>query len=201
MNIIENIVGEICKIVLPINEEIFFGNPKSQIAICTLSSMKLLKEISNSSLMSEIALVGRLLSENKGIDSLIKHVISKKNIKTILICGKDTMGHRSGHSLLKLHENGVDPNGKIIGSSSPDPVLTIAKSEIQIFQKQIIIINKIGKTDISEIKQSLILYLKLNSHFFAFLDLFCFSFDILSEYLLESYLIQVRLEQQNAICQ
>jgi len=155
MNIIENIVGEICKIVLPINEEIFFGNPKSQIAICTLSSMKLLKEISNSSLMSEIALVGRLLSENKGIDSLIKHVISKKNIKTILICGKDTMGHRSGHSLLKLHENGVDSNSRIIGSSSPDPVLTITKSEIQIFQKQIIIINKIGETNISEIKHSI----------------------------------------------
>jgi len=85
MNIVENIVGEICKIVLPINEEIFLGNQKSSIAICTLSSMKLLNEISNSSLMSEIALVGRLLSENKGIDSLIKYVISKKTIKIILI--------------------------------------------------------------------------------------------------------------------
>ena len=154
MNIIENIVGEICKIVLPINEEIFFGNPKSQIAICTLSSMKLLKKISNSSLMLEIALVGRLLSENKGIDSLIKHVISKKNIKTILICGKDTIGHRSGHSLLMLHENGIDSNGMIIGSFSPDPVLTITRSEIQTFQKQITIINKIGKTDILEIRDS-----------------------------------------------
>lgn len=155
MNIVENIVGEICKIVLPINEEIFFGNPKSSIAICTLSSMKLLKEISNSSLMSEIALVGRLLSENKGIDSLIKYVISNKIIKTILICGKDTMGHRSGHSLLKLYENGVDSNGRILDSSSPDPVLTITKSEIQIFQKQITIINKIGETDILEIKHSI----------------------------------------------
>jgi tetrahydromethanopterin S-methyltransferase subunit A len=152
MNIVENIVGEICKIVLPINEEIFLGNQKSSIAICTLSSMKLLNEISNSSLMSEIALVGRLLSENKGIDSLIRYVISRKNIKTILICGKDTTGHRSGHSLLKLYENGIDYNGKIIDSFSPDPVLTITKSEIQIFQKQIIIINEIGKTDILEIK-------------------------------------------------
>ena len=136
MNIVENIVGEICKIILPINEEIFFGNSKSSIAICTLSSMKLLKEISNSSLMLQIALVGRLLSENKGVDSLIKHVISKRDIKIILICGKDTMGHRSGHSLLKLYENGVDSNSRIINSSSPDPVLTISRSEIQIFRKQ-----------------------------------------------------------------
>ena len=155
MNTVKNIIGEICKIILPINEEVFFGNSTSSIAVCTLSSIKLLKEISNSSLMSQIALVGRLLSENKGIDSLVKHVISKKNIKTILICGKDAVGHRAGHSLLKLYENGVDSNGRIIDSSSPDPVLTITKFEIQIFQKQITIINKIGKTDISEIKRSI----------------------------------------------
>jgi len=160
MNIVENIVGEICKIILPINEEVFFGNSTSSIAVCTLSSMKLLKKISNSSLISQIALAGRLLSENKGIDSLVKYVISKKNIKIILICGKDTTGHRSGHSLLKLYENGVDSNGRIIDSSSPDPVLTITKSEIQIFQKQITIINKIGETDISEIEHSIISLLK-----------------------------------------
>jgi len=160
MNIVENIVGEICKIILPINEEVFFGNSTSSIAVCTLSSIKLLKEISNSSLMSQVALVGRLLSENKGIDSLVKHVISKKNIKTILICGKDTAGHKSGHSLLKLYENGMDSNGKIIGSSSPDPILTITKSEIQKFQKQITIINKMGETNISEIKHLINFLLK-----------------------------------------
>ena len=161
MNIVENIAGEICRIILPINEEIFFGNSKSSIAICTLSSMKLLKEISNSSLMTQIALVGRLLSENKGIDSLVKYVISKKNVKTILICGKDTIGHRSGYSLLKLYKNGIDSNGRIIGSSSPDPVLTITKSQIQTFQKQITIINKISETDISEIKHSINSLLKI----------------------------------------
>src|SRR5574341_814032 len=155
MNIIEDVAGEICKIILPINEEVFFGNSTSSVAICTLSSIKLLKEISNSSIMLQIALVGRLLSENKGIDSLVKHVISKKNIKTILICGKDTIGHKSGHSLLKLYENGVDSTGRIIGSSSPNPVLTITKSEIQKFKKQIILINKMGETDISEIKRSI----------------------------------------------
>lgn len=59
MNIIEDVAGEICKIILPINE-VFFGNSTSSVAICTLSSIKLLKEISNSSIMSQIALVGRL---------------------------------------------------------------------------------------------------------------------------------------------
>jgi len=46
MNIIEELAGELCRIILPIEEEVFFGDPKSNIAICTLSSMNLLKEIS-----------------------------------------------------------------------------------------------------------------------------------------------------------
>lgn len=152
MNLIKNIAGELCKIILPINEEIFLGDSKSSMAICTLSSMKLLKEISNSNLISQIAVVGRLLTENKGIDSLIKYVISKKNIKIILVCGKDTAGHRSGHSLLKLCENGVDSTGRIINSFSPEPFLSTPKFEIEKFREQITIIDEVGETNIHKIK-------------------------------------------------
>lgn len=152
MNLIENLAGEICKIILPINEEVFFGNPKSSLAICTLSSMNLLKEIASSNLLSKVALVGRLFSENKGIDSLVRHVISNKNLETILLCGKDTPGHRPGHSLLNLYKNGVDNQRRIIGSSSPDPILTITKSEVFEFQNQVKLIDKIGETSISKIK-------------------------------------------------
>ena len=155
MNLIENLAGEVCKIILPINEEIFFGNPKSSLAICTLSSITLLKEIANSNLLSKVALAGRLFSENKGIDSLVRHVISNKNLETILLCGKDTPGHRPGHSLLNLYKNGIDSQGKIIGSSSPDPVLTITKSDIHEFQTQIKLIDEIGETSISKIKLSI----------------------------------------------
>ena len=155
MNLIENLAGELCKIILPINEEVFFGNPKSSLAICTLSSMKLLKEITNSNLMSKIALVGRLFSENKGIDSLVRYVISNKNLETILLCGKDTTGHKPGHSLLNLYKNGIDNERRIIGSYSPDPVLTITKSDILKFQKQVKLVDKIGETNISKIKLSI----------------------------------------------
>ena len=152
MNLIENLAGEICKIILPINDEMFFGNPRSSLAICTLSSMNVLKEIANSSMMSKIALVGRLFSENKGIDSLVRHVISNKNLETILLCGKDTPGHKPGHSLLNLYKNGVDNQGRIIGSSSPDPILTITKLEILEFQKQVKLVDKIDETSISKIE-------------------------------------------------
>jgi tetrahydromethanopterin S-methyltransferase subunit A len=155
MNLIENLAGELCKIILPINEEVFFGNPRSSLAVCTLSSIKLLKEIANSDMMSKITLVGRLFSENKGIDSLIRYALSNKNLEIILLCGKDTLGHKPGHSLLNLYKNGIDNEGRIIGSCSPDPVLTITKSEVLKFQKRVKLVNEIGETNISKIKVSI----------------------------------------------
>jgi tetrahydromethanopterin S-methyltransferase subunit A len=161
MNLIENLAGEICKIIFPINEEVFFGNPRSSLAVCTLSSVNLLKEVANSNLLSKIALVGRLFSENKGIDSLVRYVISNKNLETILLCGKDTPGHRPGHSLLNLYQNGIDSGGRIMGSSSPDPLLTITKSEVLEFQNQVNLVDKIGETSISKIKLSISAAIKI----------------------------------------
>ena len=65
MNLIEDIAGELCKILLPIEEEIFFGESTSNIAICTLSSMNLLKDISHSYIIKEIAIAGRLFLKTK----------------------------------------------------------------------------------------------------------------------------------------
>jgi tetrahydromethanopterin S-methyltransferase subunit A len=124
MNIIENIAGEICKII-------------------------------HSTLMSKVVLAGRLLSENKGIDALVRYVIENKNTETILLCGNDTYGHRPGHSLLCLYKNGIDSDGKIIGSQSPDPVLTLTKSQVLKFQRQVKLIDKIGETSVSKIKSHL----------------------------------------------
>jgi tetrahydromethanopterin S-methyltransferase subunit A len=152
MNLIEDIAGELCKILLPIDEEIFFGEFTSNIAICTLSSINLLKDISHSNIIKEIAIAGRLLSENKGIDSLIRSVISNEKINIIILCGKETIGHKSGDSLLCLYKNGIDEDHKIIGSSSPHPVLTVTKKQISKFQNQVKIINKIGETNISSLK-------------------------------------------------
>jgi len=152
MNLVEEIAGELCKILLPIEEKIFFGNSKSSIAVCTLSSMRLLRKIANSPLMSEIAIAGRLLSENKGIDSLVRYVISNTKISLILLCGKDTVGHRPGHSLICLYKNGIDENYKIIGSQSPQPIVSLTKHEVSRFQNQVKIIDKIDEDRIYNLK-------------------------------------------------
>ena len=156
MNNLGNAIGELCKVLLPIPEESYIGNTNSSIAICTLSSMDLLKKISKSELLSHISIVGRLLSENKGIDSIVKYVNENKKIKTIIVCGKEVYGHKSGHSLFELHKNGIDNSGQIINSTSPNPFLTVTKSEINYFQNEIDLVNMINETNFDIIKKFII---------------------------------------------
>ena len=147
MNAIGESIGELCKVILPINEEFYLGNSDSSIAICTLSSIDLLKNFANSKILNQISVVGRLLSENKGIDSIIKYVNKNPKVDTIIVCGKEVWGHKSGHSLLQLHKNGIDQNNRIINSTSPDPLLTVSKSEIKYFQDNVNLINLINVTE------------------------------------------------------
>ena len=155
MNKLGTTIGKICEALLPIPEEFYIGNYNSSICICTLSSIKLLKEIKNSKIIDNIAIVGRLFTENKGIDSIIKYVNQNKKIKTIIVCGKDVWGHKSGHSLFELHKNGIDNNNRIINSTSPDPFLTVSESEIKYFQKQITLVNLINETNIELINNKI----------------------------------------------
>ena len=111
----------------------------------------MLKSLKNPDILNKVAIIGRLLTENKGIDEIIRYVNYNKNIKKIIICGKEVWGHKAGHSLLQLHKNGVDNNNRIIGSKSPDPVLTVTKSEIDYFQKKVHLINLIGEINIRKV--------------------------------------------------
>jgi tetrahydromethanopterin S-methyltransferase subunit A len=156
MNSLGNMIGELCKVVLPIPEESYQGNTDSIIAVCTLSSLDLLKKMANSDILHKISIVGRLLSENKGIDAIIQYVNQNKKIKTIIVCGKEVWGHKAGHSLFQLYKNGIDNNGRIIGSTSPDPFLTVTQSQINYFRNEINLVNMINETNFNKIKQKII---------------------------------------------
>jgi len=147
MNALDEAIGQLCKTILPIPEEYYVGNFNSSIAVCTLSSMNLLRKFPNSEIFNHISIVGRLLSENKGIDSIIEYVWNHQKIKTIIVCGKEVCGHKAGHSLFQLHKFGIDDNSRIINSISPDPFLNISKSKIKYFQDNITLINLINETD------------------------------------------------------
>ena len=151
MNALSEAIGELCKVIFPISEEYYHGNSNSSIAICTLSSIDLLKKLATSEFLDNISIVGRLLSENKGIDSIIEYINKNQKITTLILCGKEVWGHKAGHSLSQLHKNGVNTNNRIINSTSPDPYLTVSKSQIQYFQNNITLVNLINETNFDKI--------------------------------------------------
>ncbi len=155
MNVLGEVLGELCKTILPIPEESYSGNPDSLIAVCTLSSIDLLKKFVISEVLEHISIAGRLFSENKGIDSIVNYVNNNQKINTILVCGKEVWGHKAGHSLFQLHENRIDKNNRIINSSSPDPFLSVSKSKIQYFRNNITLVNLINETNFETISNKI----------------------------------------------
>lgn len=145
-------IGDLCKIILPIKYDIFYGNGDS-VAICTLSSIDLLLKIANSDIMDKVVLVARLFSENKGIERIIEYSYNNK-LKTIILCGKDAKGHFAGQSLLALKKYGIK-DGRIINAKGKMPILKIEKEKIDEFISNVKIIDMIGITDISKIRYAL----------------------------------------------
>lgn len=154
MNSFLEIAGQICKMLIPIHDDVFYGNKLSTIGICTLSSMGLLRQVAGSGLLEKVAIAGRLLSENKGIDALVRCAIKNPTLDTIIVCGDEVSGHRAGRSLILLHKYGTDKDNRIVNSPSPDPVLSLSESEIRKFQSQIKIIDMIGETNLHEIRKA-----------------------------------------------
>ena len=70
----------------------------------------------------------------------------------MIVCGKDVKGHQSGQALLSLYRNGVTTDGKIIGATSPNPVLRCLQEDVESFRKQIMIYDLIGCKDIETLK-------------------------------------------------
>jgi len=147
----DDVAGKVCEAVLPIRHEYYIGGGR-RLAICTLSSIELLEEVSKSELMDKVALVGRLLSENKGIDAIIKFTLAHPELDRIIVCGREVKGHKAGQALLSLYKNGIDRNGRIIATASPYPILKSSMRNVEAFRKQIVIINAVGTEDIEVIK-------------------------------------------------
>lgn len=150
-----SIAGRLCEVLLPVKDEYYIGNGNT-IAICTLSSLHLLQTIADDPyIMNRILIVGRLLSENRGIDVLINFALKNQNLRYIIVCGKEVKGHKSGQALLSLHKNGVQSDSRIIGAYAPSPFLLSSRRNIDSFRLQTKICNLTGIEDLQIIKAHL----------------------------------------------
>ena len=152
MSSMERLAGRLCEILFPIKEEYFLGNPKGTTAVCTLTSVRLLRKLANKANLEQIAVAGRLVTENYGIQQLVARVTSNSNITRLIVCGKDSRGHWSGQALLALWRSGVDANKRIIGAKGAKPFLHDLKPEhLKRFREEIEVADLRECTDVSHI--------------------------------------------------
>jgi len=104
----------------------------------------------------KVAIYGPLKTENIGIEKVVANIISNPHIRYMIVCGDDIRGHRSGTSLLALHNNGIDENNRIIDAPGAIPYIeNLNKEAVNRFQKQINSINLIGVNDKNKIDNAI----------------------------------------------
>jgi len=118
-------------------------DPSAPVAVTTLASADFSKQLADQKIPG-LAIVGKLETENIGIDKIIKNTIANPKLRFLILAGSEPKGHLSGQTLLALAENGVDEKGRVIGSKGKRPILrNVTKMEIEAFRQQIQVINLI----------------------------------------------------------
>jgi tetrahydromethanopterin S-methyltransferase subunit A len=121
--------------------------PQSSVALVTLASPELAERMSQ--LKPEgLSIAGKAETENIGIEKIIQNTLAIPALRTLILCGIDSEGHFAGQTLEALVKNGVDPNGRVIGSKGRKPVLAnVSGDEVEAFRSQVQIVNLIGCLD------------------------------------------------------
>lgn len=128
----------------PVVGEYFVLDPSAPVAVATLASLDFPRQLADQKIPG-LAIVGKLETENIGIDKLIKNTIANPSLHYLILAGIEPAGHLSGQTLLALSENGVDENRRVIGSNAKRPILRNAtRLEIDAFRQQIQVIDLIG---------------------------------------------------------
>jgi tetrahydromethanopterin S-methyltransferase subunit A len=129
----------------PVPGEFVLGNAESPVAVCTLASRSLLTPLSG---RPEIAIAGRVYTENVGIEKMLQNLLANPRLRYLLLCGRESR-HRVGQAVLSLHRNGIDPvTHRIRGATAPEPVLAnLSPEEAGDFQRRFAVIDLIGEQD------------------------------------------------------
>ena len=131
------------------------GNDFAPVALCVILDTieyKISHELQGlvmAGLDSGAALSGMLQTENVGLEKMICNIVANPNIRYIVLCGRESVGHLPGEALLTLKRNGVNDKKYIIGSKARTPYLyNIPIEVINRFDKQIVtVINLLCKPD------------------------------------------------------
>jgi tetrahydromethanopterin S-methyltransferase subunit A len=131
--------------------EYFVLDPAAPVAVSTLDNVELAEQLAQRK-PSGLAIVGKTETENIGLDKVIKNVITNPALRFLIVAGNESAGHRSGRTLIGLAENGVDAQGRVIGSPGKRPILrNVSLDEINAFRQQVQVIDLIGCENLDDI--------------------------------------------------
>lgn len=125
----------------------FVHDPRAPVAVTTLGSVELAKEVSEHA-PEGLCIVGKVETENIGIEKIVKNILSNRSIHYLICAGNEPPKHLTGATFLSLFKNGIDPKGTIIGSPGMRPKLpNTSEEEVREFRARIEPIDMIGETD------------------------------------------------------
>ena len=128
--------------------DVVFGGAASPVAVCTLGSRALLPSLAG---RPEIAVAGRVFTENVGVERMVQNLAAFEKVRYLIVCGHETR-HRVGQTILALHRDGLDADGRVIGSEAPDPVMpNLTAEQLRAFQSRVSVIDMIGIIDAAAI--------------------------------------------------
>lgn len=117
------------------------GNKESPVAVCTNASVAGIVLD-----MKKIAISGKCVTENIGIEKIIQNIVSNPCIRFLVLCGKASKGHSVGQAFISLKKNGIDEQKRIIGAKGNTPFLKgTDKETIERFRQQVEMIDLIGE--------------------------------------------------------
>jgi tetrahydromethanopterin S-methyltransferase subunit A len=138
----------------PYPGEYIVGNPAGSVAICTLSNRELPQKLIAAA-GPDLAIAGRCDTENIGIEKVVLNLLANTHIRWLLLCGVDAPGHRAADAFLRLKEQGVDANMRVLESASWRPVLkNLTLFDVGRFREQIELVNLIGVREVSKIVEA-----------------------------------------------
>jgi tetrahydromethanopterin S-methyltransferase subunit A len=95
---------------------------------------------------------GIMKTENVGLEKVVLNIVANPRIRFLVICGKEEFGHFPADAILKLVENGLDHERRIIGARSAIPFLCSLPIEaVDRFREQVELVDLVHPKDSMEI--------------------------------------------------
>jgi len=119
-------------------------NEGAPAAVCTLASETLPEELGKP---DGASIIGRAFTENLGVEKVAINIVANPAIRFLILCGTESR-HHVGQTLKALHQNGLDTDGRVVGSEGPLPLLRNFPPEAQaIFREKVTIMDLIDESD------------------------------------------------------